>query len=105
MGVDQKSFKGSVWDEIKFILKDGRTFPETAAIIFFSEKFVFVVRQVVRPAKKLSVILSPLSLKTHHPQLCGHCTAVLSVNPPHNSAATQSEEGGQRGQQCVRTAG
>ena len=42
--------KGRVWSEIKFILKDGRTYPETAAIIFFFEKFVFVVRQVVRPA-------------------------------------------------------
>ena len=26
---------------IKLILKDGHTFPETATIIFFSEKFVF----------------------------------------------------------------
>ena len=40
-------FKGRVWSEIKFILKDGRTYPATAAMIFFFVKFVFVVQQVV----------------------------------------------------------
>ena len=34
-------FKGSVWESDKLILNDGRWFPETADVIFFSEKFVF----------------------------------------------------------------
>ena len=33
--------KGSVWESDKLILNDGRWFPETADVIFFSEKFVF----------------------------------------------------------------
>ena len=32
--------KGSVWESDKLILNDGRWFPETADVIFFSEKFV-----------------------------------------------------------------
>ena len=35
------SIKGSVWESDKLILNDGRWFPETADVIFFSEKFVF----------------------------------------------------------------
>ena len=41
--------KGSVWESDKLILNDGRWFPETADVIFFSEKFVFQLRQQVRP--------------------------------------------------------
>ena len=37
----QGMFKGSVWESDKLILNDGRWFPETADVIFFSEKFVF----------------------------------------------------------------
>ena len=33
--------KGRVWELHKLILNDGRWFPETADVIFFSEKFVF----------------------------------------------------------------
>ena len=36
-----KPFKGRVWELHKLILNDGRWFPETADVIFFSEKFVF----------------------------------------------------------------
>ena len=99
-----RMFKGRVWYKYKYILKDGRTYPETAAIFFFYEKFVVLVRQQLRPALIFSVIPPHVSLQTHHTQLCGHA-AVLSVNPPHNSAATQSVEGWQRGQQRVRTPG
>ena len=35
------TLKGSVWETDKLILNDGRWFPETADVIFFSEKFVF----------------------------------------------------------------
>ena len=35
------NFKGRVWELHKLILNDGRWFPETADVIFFSEKFVF----------------------------------------------------------------
>ena len=33
--------KGSVWESGKLILSDGPWFPETADVIFFSEKIVF----------------------------------------------------------------
>ena len=36
-----QALKGSVWESDKLILNDGRWFPETADVIFFSEKFVF----------------------------------------------------------------
>ena len=39
--LNYKAFKGSVWESDKLILNDGRWFPETADVIFFSEKFVF----------------------------------------------------------------
>ena len=39
--IDAKVVKGSVWESYKLILNDGRLFPETADVIFFSEKFVF----------------------------------------------------------------
>ena len=35
------NLKGRVWELHKLILNDGRWFPETADVIFFSEKFVF----------------------------------------------------------------
>ena len=44
-----QEIKGRFRESHKFILNDGCGFPETAAIIFFSEKFVFLERQQVRP--------------------------------------------------------
>ena len=39
--IDSACLKGSVRESDKLILNDGRWFPETADVIFFSEKFVF----------------------------------------------------------------
>ena len=72
------ALKGRVWYKYKYILKDGRTYPETAAIFFFYEKFVVLVRQQLRPALIFSVIPSHLSLQTHHTQQ-GVAGAVHSV--------------------------
>ena len=73
-----KQLKGRVWYKYKYILKDGRTYPETAAIFFFYEKFVILVRQQLRPALIFSVIPSHLFILTHHTQQ-GVAGAVHSV--------------------------
>ena len=70
--------KGRVWYKYKYILKDGRTYPESAAIFFFYEKFVVLVRQQLRPALIFSFIPPHLSLQTHHTQQ-GVAGAVHSV--------------------------
>ena len=41
--------KGRFLLTYKLILNDGHGFPETAAVIFFSKKFVFLERQQVQP--------------------------------------------------------
>ena len=91
------ALKGRVWSEIKFILKDGRTYPETAAIIFFFEKFVFVVRQVVRPAQKLSVIPSPCVYPNPPPtavrtMLLSSLSTLHTTQQPHRERREDRED-------------
>ena len=80
LAAKDQALKGRVWEWNKLVLKHGRRSPDYAAIIYFPEKFLFMVRQQVRHLlihSGSSCHLSQLALL----QLLGRWAAEHSASP------------------------
>ena len=65
-----KCLKGRFWERSKLVLEYSRISPDFAALIFFSEKFIFLVRQQVRHPLIHSGSPCHVSQPTLLPSLC-----------------------------------
>ena len=67
---DHVTLKGRFWERSKLVLEYSRISPDFAALIFFSEKFIFLVRQQVRHPLIHSGSPCHVSQPTLLPSLC-----------------------------------